>query len=479
MSDELERRKHTARKVELAAETTAGTVGSAFGAAKLRDSFKQDYPKKYYGALRAGSRTARRAGASPQTVARAVRAVHTANPAGHFAPLATVATAGAAAATARRYQGLESLRQRRRQAARDGQKVETVDTIDKGFARNARSAVSHGEAAAKNAEEITGKVKGLIPTRRTAVLAAAGATTAGSGALFGGSYLGTKAGTRSGVSKSVSAFGVDHGEPIRKDYAPGTITYHQQQADLHARKKTSARRRMETGLFAATTGATVAGAAAVKADKIAQAVTPKSSTKGPHALRVARNTVSIERGATRAAVGAAVGGGALAAEGAVSRAYHAHRQNKATRDAQAARRQRNTALAKAFDAERARHARGDTLAGAAAGGAVLAGGGAVRNGRNARSAGKTARRLDERAGQHFTASERLMRMANPSARQTARAQAGLGLKARDDSASALKASTKLARRAKGQAGLAAALGAGAVGLAHHSHYGSGRAYSYS
>jgi hypothetical protein len=182
-----------------------------------------------------------------------------------------------------------------------------------------------------------------------------------------------------------SAFGVDHGD-VGKAYQPGSITLHQEQADLHARKKGSAQRRMEGGLIAIPASAAVASAAHRVAPNIAEMVHGKSRVGDKVADRV-KLIRQIRHGAKVGGVVGTAGGAMVATEGALSRVRHAHGQNKETKRAQQARKARNATLTKAFDSERARHGRQDMYASGATGGAILAGGAGVATGVAGRRAG--------------------------------------------------------------------------------------------
>lgn len=80
----------------------------------------------------------------------------------------------------------------------------------KGVYRNVRAAAENASQASSHAEETARKIKLLVPTRRTAALAAAGLGTALTGATYAGTKAGTYAGTRPARKKvKKSAFGVD------------------------------------------------------------------------------------------------------------------------------------------------------------------------------------------------------------------------------------------------------------------------------
>lgn len=75
----------------------------------------------------------------------------------------------------------------------------------RGIIRHTRQAAASGAEAAKNAEEITRKVKVLIPKPRTAVLGGVALATGVGGASGLAAYEGTKRGVRRGMAKSFDA----------------------------------------------------------------------------------------------------------------------------------------------------------------------------------------------------------------------------------------------------------------------------------
>lgn len=111
-------RKQAARKLELGASTGAGVVGSGFGAAKLRDAYKEDQPGNPARLHDAATRVANRVTGNPSRAARLVRVADEGKP--PFKVLAAATGLAATATLARRYQGVESLRQRRHDAERNG-----------------------------------------------------------------------------------------------------------------------------------------------------------------------------------------------------------------------------------------------------------------------------------------------------------------------------------------------------------------------
>jgi hypothetical protein len=148
---------------------------------------------------------------------------------------------------------------------------------------------------------------------------------------------------------SKSAFGVDHG--IEKAYTPGAITLHHEQAQMHARKKTSGKRQLSAGATVAVAGQ----AARRNSRQIGNAVRDLVSAGdgGVHqSLRAERAGVSAARIARRFGPEVAAGGLALAATGATRAVYHGHKQNAEVKAAQKARRQRAASLKKsAFGVE--------------------------------------------------------------------------------------------------------------------------------
>jgi hypothetical protein len=165
---------------------------------------------------------------------------------------------------------------------------------------------------------------------------------------------------RTGVPKTkITATG-----GMRKVYTPGTITYHQTQADLHARKKVSAQRGITAGLMTAGLGGMAASAAHRNAWAIGQRFPSGRRDKSvPKALdrsiRQVRTTMRVERYAPKIGAVAVAGGLGLAGASAARRIYHARRQNMHTQAAQSARRQREAALAKAQGIQNVGVSRGD------------------------------------------------------------------------------------------------------------------------
>lgn len=94
-------RRETAHRVSVTGNTIAGTAGAGFGAAKLRDSFKEDYPKKFDRAVTHSANRAIKRGRSAEHVSRLVHVAQVGKPG--FVPLAVGSVAGALAAGAHRY----------------------------------------------------------------------------------------------------------------------------------------------------------------------------------------------------------------------------------------------------------------------------------------------------------------------------------------------------------------------------------------
>lgn len=131
-----------------------------------------------------------------------------------------------------------------------------------------------------------------------------------------------------------SAFGVELAK-----YDAGTITYHQEAASMHGRKKASGRRQVAGGVAIGTGGV----AAHMNAPRLATAMADRSSWPGSvgHARDMKTFTPAIRRGG----VGLAAAGGTLAAVGAGRAIHHGRKQNAETGKAQAARRERNASMA--------------------------------------------------------------------------------------------------------------------------------------
>jgi len=136
---------------------------------------------------------------------------------------------------------------------------------------------------------------------------------------------------------------------VAKAYQPGTITLHDEQAQMHARKKMSGRTQASVGVTAAGVGGT---AHFLSKDPNVRAQMHNVARHAPFGQ--GRRAFQALEHAPKAVV---AGGLGLAGVGATRSVYHGHKQNRETKAAQEARRSRNGSVAKAFDSERARHRR--------------------------------------------------------------------------------------------------------------------------
>lgn len=136
----------------------------------------------------------------------------------------------------------------------------------------------------------------------------------------------------------LSAFGVEDSR-LSKAYVPGSITFHQEQSNLHARKKSANDRRVRAGLAAAGAGVTGAGVAHVLSPTIAHAVNPGPDSE-VRVERVMRTGRAIRRAGTLGGAAVVAGGLGTAGASAIARSRHARKQNLSTRAAQAARKAR-------------------------------------------------------------------------------------------------------------------------------------------
>lgn len=93
-----QRRDRVARRVEVGSGALAGAVGSSLGAAKLRDSYKEDYPARF---ARHASVTEHAASSIVPKAGRLARIVSDGRPG--FIPLAVGTTAAATATGAKKY----------------------------------------------------------------------------------------------------------------------------------------------------------------------------------------------------------------------------------------------------------------------------------------------------------------------------------------------------------------------------------------
>jgi hypothetical protein len=198
----------------------------------------------------------------------------------------------------------------------------------------------HGLVAGKKGHKLQAGGSELLGGAAGSI--AAGAATRGRASSLGGitgAGLGTLYAHHKGYLKPQNT-------TASKAYSPGSITYHHEQAGFHARKKSSAGRQAAGGLGAAGFGATAATAVHNAAPNIAAHFTPPPSEVGhlAHGLATARNINRIKSGAKLGGGAAVAGGLGVAGIGGARRAYHGLKQNKQTKLAQSARRQRNAGL---------------------------------------------------------------------------------------------------------------------------------------
>jgi len=110
------RRRQATRGVEVGGSVAAGTVGSAFGAAKLRDSYKQEHPEAFTRGVNRAHWFALKRGVKPARAFKLNRIATSGKPG--FVPLATAVTAGSIATGARRYGQLQDRKARKSQVAK-------------------------------------------------------------------------------------------------------------------------------------------------------------------------------------------------------------------------------------------------------------------------------------------------------------------------------------------------------------------------
>lgn len=101
MADSKTRRRR-AHVAGTAAGAVAGAASAPFGAAKLRDSYRESYPARFERGLRRVEHVARREGMTQQQTSRALRLASHGKPG--FVPLITATAAATAAGGARRYE---------------------------------------------------------------------------------------------------------------------------------------------------------------------------------------------------------------------------------------------------------------------------------------------------------------------------------------------------------------------------------------
>ena len=109
-------RDYYGRRAENAAGMAAGGVGIGFGAAKLRDAYKQDYPAAHQRRLGQVERGARRLG--PERAKRLVRLADEGHPG--FRTLATAAALGTAATTGKRIRMHTEIKEQKQLRRQDG-----------------------------------------------------------------------------------------------------------------------------------------------------------------------------------------------------------------------------------------------------------------------------------------------------------------------------------------------------------------------
>lgn len=340
-----------------------------------------------------------------------------------------------------------------------------------------------------------GAIAGRKGKKLKAVGHEAAGTALGSVVPGPGSAIGAGAGTAMAHRKGL--YKPDHGtqrtgpifgksaffdEPVGKAYTSGQITLHHEQAQMHARKKVSARRQGQAGIAAGTLGIAVAGNQHLIGNEVErQARKVRPGATG--AVDAARAGVTARRIAAHGGVAAALGGAGVAGVGLGRAAHHAAAQNRETRAAQKARRERTASMSKAFDPEKQRHRRADLQAGAAAGGAVVAASGARRSAQTARTARSDAGTLRLKAmGAHAKVQGNLNSMASttPKTSQNVSHVAHLHREALGQEKMAGQAA-KVARVAgrKSKAGAAASAGLGVAAYAiHRRDQGPGRSYGY-
>jgi hypothetical protein len=115
-SSKQSRRRQATRGVEIGGSVAAGTVGSAFGAAKLRDSYKQEHPEAFTRGVNRAHWFALRRGVKPARAFKLNRIATSGKPG--FVPLATAVTAGSIATGARRYGQLQDRKAKKSQVAK-------------------------------------------------------------------------------------------------------------------------------------------------------------------------------------------------------------------------------------------------------------------------------------------------------------------------------------------------------------------------
>lgn len=256
-----------------------------------------------------------------------------------------------------------------------------------------------------------------------------------------------------------------------------------------------ARQRRKAGLATAGGGYLLASRAGDVSTHAADLLTPSKKrlgVKGKVRNEIVRSRGKRLAGAAGKAGAALVGAGLLVAgEGALHdlhsrQAFH-RAKTQAKDHAQAV---ISTAVQKGFDPERQRRGRNDVYAGAAAGGAVVAGSRAVRANRGAHAARGLA--AVEHQGVVDSTTESASRMSRmklapgqegnlPRTSSTISGLQSLGAKAekhRDAAETLGTKARKLTRISRGSAVGAAALGAAALGLHNHDRRGGGRTYSY-
>lgn len=107
------RADRNAHRVELAGQSVAGGIGSAFGAAKLRDAYKEEHPEKFRHAVRTAAVRASRAGVPHARIVSAAKTAHSGKP--PFKALIALTGAGATAASAHHYRQIHDWSRRRQQ----------------------------------------------------------------------------------------------------------------------------------------------------------------------------------------------------------------------------------------------------------------------------------------------------------------------------------------------------------------------------
>lgn len=159
-------------RTSVAGNTVAGAVGVGFGAAKLRDAYKEEHPARFARHVGQVGNVALKRGVKPATVVRAARVARTGKP--PFKALVVASSAGAAAAGAHRLS--DHLQRVDRRKARQAAVAKSAFGVELGYVEKGL-----GEKPVATGLKFTARVKRAREITRDSVKQGAQATRLGQG----------------------------------------------------------------------------------------------------------------------------------------------------------------------------------------------------------------------------------------------------------------------------------------------------------